>query len=145
MALALNEPSSIDFIGAVEIFSAFNAGELETLVKSAELRSFEFGETVYNAGDPGDGLYVIKSGAVRIFTEEQGKEISLGVRKAGEVFGEMAVVRDYPHESSVRASSKTELLFFPRERFTALLDGNAAAASRPFSRDSLRQRASALR
>jgi ATP-binding cassette subfamily B protein len=124
---ALSEHCSIEFLGSVEIFSAFNVGELETLAKSAELRSFEFGETVYNAGDPGDGLYVIKSGAVRIFTEERGKEISMGVRKAGEVFGEMAVVRDYPHESSVRASSRTELLFFPRERFTTVLGGNAAA------------------
>jgi subfamily B ATP-binding cassette protein HlyB/CyaB len=127
MAQSLSEGCSIEFLGAVEIFSAFNTSELETLANSAALRSFEFGETVYNAGDPGDGLYVIKSGAVRIFTEEQGKEISMGVRKAGEVFGEMAVVRDYPHESSVRASSKTELLFFPRERFTAVLDGNPAA------------------
>ncbi len=123
----MSEHCSIEFLGSVEIFSAFNVGELETLAKSAELRSFEFGETVYNAGDPGDGLYVIKSGAVRIFTEERGKEISMGVRKAGEVFGEMAVVRDYPHESSVRASSRTELLFFPRERFTTVLGGNAAA------------------
>jgi len=129
MTQTSGELCSVEFLGAVEIFSAFNAGELETLAKSAEIRNFEFGETVYNAGDPGDGLYVIKSGAVRIFTEEQGKEISMGVRKAGEVFGEMAVVRDYPYESSVRASSKTELLFFPRESFTAALDVNAAAAT----------------
>jgi subfamily B ATP-binding cassette protein HlyB/CyaB len=113
----LSEHSSVEFLGSVEIFSSFNADELGALEKDAELRSFEFGETVYNAGDPGDGLYVVKSGAVRIFTEEQGKEISMGVRKAGEVFGEMAVVRDYPHESSVRASSKTELLFFPPREF----------------------------
>ena len=129
MAQSSGELCSVEFLGAVEIFSAFNAGELETLAKRAELRNFEFGETVYNAGDPGDGLYVIKSGAVRIFTEEQGKEISMGVRKAGEVFGEMSVVRDYPYESSVRASSKTELLLFPRESFTAALDVNAAAAT----------------
>jgi subfamily B ATP-binding cassette protein HlyB/CyaB len=127
MAEPVSEHCSVEFLGSVEIFSSFNAVELEALAKSAELRSFEFGETVYNAGDPGNGLYVVKSGAVRIFTEEQGKEISMGVRKAGEVFGEMAVLRDYPHESSVRASSKTELLFFPRESFTAVLGGNAAA------------------
>ncbi|MGD8851376.1 MAG: cyclic nucleotide-binding domain-containing protein, partial [Gammaproteobacteria bacterium] len=110
----MSESGSTEFLASVEIFSAFNSAELETLAAGAELKTYGFGETVYNAGDPGDGLYVIKNGAVRIFTEEQGKEISMGVRKAGDVFGEMAVVRDYPHESSVRASSKTELLFFPR-------------------------------
>jgi subfamily B ATP-binding cassette protein HlyB/CyaB len=127
MEQAQVEHIPVEFLGAVEIFSPFTPAELQELAKSAQLRSFEFGETVYNAGDPGDGLYVIKSGAVRIFTEEQGKEISMGVRKAGEVFGEMAVLRDYPHESSVRSSSRTELLFFPRDCFRVVLDANAAA------------------
>jgi len=127
MAQVEETHNSAEFLGAVEIFSAFNREELQALAASSEPRNYEFGDTVYNAGDPGDGLYVIKTGAVRIFTEEQGKEISMGVRKVGEVFGEMTVLRDYPHESSVRASSKTELLFFPRASFAAVLGGNAAA------------------
>ena len=123
----MSEESLTEFLASVEIFSAFSAGELEQLAEQAEVRQFEFGDGVYNAGDPGDGLYVIKSGAVRIFTEEQGKEISMGVRKQGEVFAEIAMLRDYPHESSVRSSSKTELLFFPRAVFAPLLEKNEAA------------------
>ncbi len=117
----------IDFLSSVEIFSAFGSDELNELVSHAETRHYEFGDTVYNAGDPGDGLYVIKSGAVRIFTEEQGKEISMGLRKEGEVFAELAMLRDYPHESSVRSSSKTELLFFPRAIFAPALARSEAA------------------
>jgi subfamily B ATP-binding cassette protein HlyB/CyaB len=123
----LSDASLIEFLSSVEIFSAFRPDELEALAAHAEVRRFDFGDTVYNAGDPGDGLYVIRSGAVRIFTEEQGKEISMGVRKEGEVFAEIAMLRDYPHESSVRASAKTELLFFPREVFAPALQANAAA------------------
>jgi ATP-binding cassette subfamily B protein len=123
----LSEETLTDFLSSVEIFSAFSSEELDALASHAEVRHFEFGDTVYNAGSPGDGLYVIKSGAVRIFTEEQGKEISMGVRKVGEVFSELAVLRDYPHESSVRASSKTELLFFPRQAFSPLLEKNNEA------------------
>ena len=123
----MSEASLIEFLGSVEIFSAFRPDELEALAGHAEVRRYDFGDTVYNAGDPGDGLYVIRSGAVRIFTEEQGKEISMGVRKEGEVFAEIAMLRDYPHESSVRASAKTELLFFPREVFAPVLQANTAA------------------
>ena len=123
----MSDASLIEFLSSVEIFSAFRPDELEALAAHAEVRRFDFGDTVYNAGDPGDGLYVIRSGAVRIFTEEQGKEISMGVRKEGEVFAEIAMLRDYPHESSVRASAKTELLFFPREVFAPALQANAAA------------------
>ena len=123
----MSDASLIEFLSSVEIFSAFRPDELEALAAHAELRRFDFGDTVYNAGDPGDGLYVIRSGAVRIFTEEQGKEISMGVRKEGEVFAEIAMLRDYPHESSVRASAKTELLFFSREVFAPALQANTAA------------------
>ena len=123
----MSDDSLQEFLATVELFSAFTPDELGELASHAEIRHYEFGDTVVRAGDPGDGVYVIRSGAVRIFTEEQGKEISMGVRKAGEVFGEMAVLRDYPHESSVRASSKTELLFFPRAAFAPLLDSNRDA------------------
>lgn len=124
----MSEPATIaDFLATVELFSAFSPAELDALAAQAESRHYEFGDTVYNTGDPGDGLYVIRDGAVRIFTEEQGKEISMGVRKQGEVFAEIAVLRDYPHESSVRASATTELLFLPREAFAPLLQRNRAA------------------
>ena len=103
--------------------------EIAKLDAAVESRFFEFGDTVYNAGDLGDGVYAIKSGAVRIFTEERGKEISMGVRKQGELFAEIALLREVRHESSVRASSKTELLYIPRTAIEPVLEGNQEARS----------------
>ena len=116
-----------DFLSSVEILSPFTRDELERLAEHAESRFFSFGDTVCNAGDPADGLLVIKSGSVRIFTVEHGKEISMGVRKEREVFAELAMLRDYRHESSVRASAKTELLFLPRKAIEPILAQNRAA------------------
>ena len=81
-----NPQSLADFLSAVEMLSPFTRAELERLAEHAESRFFSFGETVCNAGEPADGLFVIKSGSVRIFTEEHGKEISMGVRKERDVF-----------------------------------------------------------
>jgi ATP-binding cassette, subfamily B, bacterial HlyB/CyaB len=116
-----------EFLASVEILSPFSSDELERLAEQAQSRFFSFGDTVCNAGEPADGLYVIKSGSVRIFTEENGKEISMGVRKAGEVFADIAMLRDYRHESSVRASAKTELLFIPRSITEPVVAANPAA------------------
>ncbi len=115
------------FLGSVEFFSAFTPGDLEEISAGMQTLHFEFGDTVCNAGDASEGLYVIRKGAVRIFTEEQGKEISMGVRKEREVFGEISVLRRYHHESSVRASAKTELLYFPHENFQKVLSRNEDA------------------
>jgi ATP-binding cassette subfamily B protein len=120
-------PSTADFLASVEILSAFAREEIEALVRQAESRNFAFGETVCNAGDSADGLFVIKSGSVRVFTEEQGKEISMGVRKEREFFAEIAMLRDGRHESSVRASLKTELLFIPRKAFEPIFAANPTA------------------
>jgi len=125
----LSEQPLIDFLSGVEIFSAFTPQEMSDIAAGAESRTYAFGDTVCNAGDPSEGLYVIRTGAVRIFTEEQGKEISMGVRKEREVFGEIAVLRKYHHESSVRASAKTELLYFPYELFAPILARNADAST----------------
>ena len=89
------DQSLADFLASVEMLSPFTRAELERLAEHAESRFFSFGETVCNAGEPADGLFVIKSGSVRIFTEEHGKEISMGVRKERDVFAEIAMLREY--------------------------------------------------
>ena len=116
-----------DFLSSVEILSPFAREEIEQLAEHAQSRFFSFGDTVCNAGEPANGLFVIKSGSVRMFTEEHGKEISMGVRKAGEVFADIAMLRDYRHESSVRASAKSELLFIPRDIIEPIVSRNPAA------------------
>ena len=110
----VKQAAPADFLSSVEILSPFPREALERLAAAAESRFFAFGDTVCNAGEPADGLYVIKSGSVRVFSDDHGKEVSMGVRKAGEVFAEIAMLRDYRHELSVRASLKSELLFIPR-------------------------------
>ncbi|CAG9174247.1 peptidase domain-containing ABC transporter [Cupriavidus pinatubonensis] len=119
--------SLADFLSTVEILSALTREELEQLAAAAQTQTFGFGDTVCNAGEPAPGLYIIKAGSVRVFNEEHGKEISMGVRKTGEVFADVALLRDYHHESSVRASGKTELLMIPRSVGEKIVAGNQAA------------------
>ncbi len=121
------QQSPADFLSSVEILSPFTHDELEQLAAHAESRSFSFGETVCAAGQPADGLFVIKSGSVRVFTEAHGKEINMGVRKEREVFADIAMLRDYRHESAVRASVKTEVLCIPRSVIEPIISRNAAA------------------
>ena len=65
----MSQHCSVEFLGSVEMFSAFNPGELETLASSAELKTYEFGETVYNAGDPGDNFSLDNSGDTLILCD----------------------------------------------------------------------------
>src|SRR5690242_2192316 len=92
------------FLSSVDILSPFTGEDLEQLAEAVQVRHYAFGDTVCKAGEPAEGLFVVKAGSVRVFSDENGKEVSIGVRKAGEVIGDIAMLRDVHHELSARAS-----------------------------------------
>ncbi|MDH5539364.1 MAG: cysteine peptidase family C39 domain-containing protein, partial [Rhizobacter sp.] len=123
-----------DFLASVELFSALTRADLARLAEAAQPRLLAFGESVCKAGDVAEGLFIIRSGSVRVFADEGGKEVSLGVRKAGEVVGEMALLRNHRHENSARASAKSELLYLPRNAVAPVIAANPAARALVASR-----------
>jgi len=62
-----------------------------------------------------------------VFASDGDKETSLGLRKAGEVLGEMTMLREYNHEWSARSSGKTELLYIPRDVIGPIISSNPTA------------------
>jgi ATP-binding cassette, subfamily B, bacterial HlyB/CyaB len=119
--------SRAEFLASVDLLSVLTRADIERLAKGAQSRLLAFGEPVCTAGEVAEGLFIVKSGSIRVFAEEGEKETSLGVRKAGDVFGEMVMLRDYRHQSSARASGKTELLFIPASIIAPIIAANPAA------------------
>ena len=122
--MSINQESIVDRLAEIEFFSTFSQSELLQLTDTVQILNFSFGETIVSSGNDADGLYVINSGIVRLFKHENGKEISQGIRKKGQIFSELAALRPATHEYSVRASAKTELFFIPRENILTLLRDN---------------------
>ena len=120
----MSEQPYLAFLQAVDFFSAFSEEEIAVLADQVEIRSYKLGDGIIDTGEAADGLYIVEKGMVRLFSEQQGHETSVGLRKKGEVFGEISVLREVKHEHSVRASAKTTLLFIPRSAFDPLLDKN---------------------
>ncbi|WP_078118100.1 peptidase domain-containing ABC transporter [Thiosocius teredinicola] len=119
----------VEFLRSVEILSVFNDDELSALAGKLETQSYEFGDSVIDAGNPADGLYIVKTGTIRLFKHEHDKELSVGLRKAGQTLSELAILREHRHEYSARASSDAEVVMIPRSAITPILKSNAEAAS----------------
>jgi signal-transduction protein with cAMP-binding, CBS, and nucleotidyltransferase domain len=75
-------PSPVEFLAQVEFFSALRAEELEQIETQVQSKWYDLGETVANAGEPAESIFIVRSGMVRMFKESKGKEVSLGIRKA---------------------------------------------------------------
>ncbi|HEY2401216.1 MAG TPA: peptidase domain-containing ABC transporter [Steroidobacteraceae bacterium] len=117
----------VEFLASVDLLSTLTRVAIESLAQSVESRQLAFGETVCTAGEPATGLFIVKSGSIRVFASDGDKETSLGLRKAGEVLGEMTILREYKHEWSARSSGKTELLYIPRDVIGPVVSSNPTA------------------
>ena len=78
-------------------------------------------------GDPGDRLYMLTSGTVRVVKKNaQGKNVVVGNLKEGAFFGEGSILTGHPRTASVVASARCEMLELDR----ATLDGIVQAHPR---------------
>jgi len=76
------------------------------------------GEALFQRDDPGDAFYIIDEGQVRIFTlDEEGRELTLNTLEAGEAFGELALVDDWPRSASASAVGPATLRRLNRDDF----------------------------
>ncbi|MGV9006652.1 MAG: patatin-like phospholipase family protein [Brevundimonas sp.] len=76
------------------------------------------GEPLFNAGDPSDVLYLLRSGRLGVFRNEDGHPSQfVGVIRPGEPVGEMAMLAGTPHTAGVVALRDSEMVALPREAF----------------------------
>ena len=107
----------------VWLFAGLEQGQLESISHFTFQKTFGPGETIIEEGHTGNGLYVIVSGNVEVVkglgTERQ---LIVGSRGAGEVFGEMALLGEWPRTASVRALDEVKCLGIDRWVFLAQLE-----------------------
>jgi CRP/FNR family cyclic AMP-dependent transcriptional regulator len=112
-----------DVLARVDLFSTLDKRELQMLAKSCQERSYKAGTTILTQGDAGAGLYVIKSGKVRIIqaVDPDRAEEELATEGPGGVIGEMALLDDLPRSASVVAEEDVTALLLPVWEFRTVL------------------------
>ena len=121
------DASLLEFLAQVEFLSAFTDAEREQIAQRLEVRHLDMGEAIAEAGAVAGHVFLVRKGSVRLFTEDGGKESSIGLRKAGDVIAEIAALREHRYSASLRASRKSELLAIPADVFAPLLAANRKA------------------
>jgi CRP-like cAMP-binding protein len=116
MGLALAALTSMPF------FAGLDAAALDRVASGTRIRRFRRGEVVFHLGDPGDALFLISSGAVKItLPSETGDEAILATLQPGEVFGELSLLDGAPRSATAVALEPTETIVLQRDRFRDLM------------------------
>ena len=79
------------------------------------------GDKVFDQGDPGDCMYVVTKGLVRIVRRTTRGDMTLAELGSGEFFGEMSLLDGMTRSASVVATNKTELFMIHRRDFLDLI------------------------
>ena len=109
-------------LAAIPFFGGLDPDALERLAATMRSRRFRRGEVIFHIGDPGDALFVIVSGEVKIsLPSETGDEAILATLRPGDVFGELALLDGAPRSASASALMPTETVILPRDRFRELI------------------------
>lgn len=103
----------------IPLFEEINPTQLEVISQDILPRHFEQGAIIFREGDPGQSLYIIQSGQVRIFVNGlDGNETSVIMfGRPGELFGELAIVDGLPRSATAVAIAPTLLYTMSRENF----------------------------
>jgi CRP/FNR family transcriptional regulator, cyclic AMP receptor protein len=114
--------SILEALSTIPFFAGLDRVALERLAAGMRTRRFRRGEVIFHIGDPGDALFVIVDGEVKIsLPSETGDEAILATLRVGDVFGELALLDGAPRSASATAISATETVVLPRDRFRELI------------------------
>ncbi|TMD61428.1 MAG: Crp/Fnr family transcriptional regulator [Chloroflexi bacterium] len=106
------------YLKQVPLFAGLADEDIRGLMSLAKRRTFRNGEVIFHREDPGQVLYVIKEGKVKIcLVSPDGQEISLVVFGKGECFGEFALLDGLPRSADAVALEKVECYTLQRSDF----------------------------
>lgn len=137
-----------EMLAGVPLFALLDNRERALLAARLDVVTMTAGTLVFSYGEPGDALFVVRSGAVEVFfRNDTGERIVLETARAGDFFGEISLFDGGPRTASAVVREDVEMLVVDRgdlEEFlclspTAALDFLAATGRR------LRETATLLR
>lgn len=96
--------------------------EFKQIVAKLNLRHYEKGTVVVKEGDPGNSLFIVVRGEVRVLTQTpMKKEVFLANLGEGEFFGEIALLTGKPRTATIITNTTSELLELTKEDYEKII------------------------
>jgi uncharacterized membrane protein len=119
----------LPLLAETPLFGSLDHDELVALSGRFELVHIEPGRMLFESGDPGEILYLVRSGRVRVFLENDiGDVVVLSECCAGDILGEISLFDGGPRTANAQAVEATEVLCLGRDDITAFLSEHPSAA-----------------
>ena len=121
---ATERTTAVEALRRCALFSRVDERTLVACTDSLLTHRYRRNETIFHQGDPGDSLYIIDSGAVKIVlpSPEGDGEAIIATLGAGDFFGELVLLDGAERSATAIAHEATTALILRREAFSRLID-----------------------
>jgi len=114
--------ATVQMLAEISMFALMDEAERSSLAELLETRKFDKGDTIFNFGDAGDSVYIVRNGSVQVFIENiQGDKIILRENNVGDVFGDISMLDGGPRTATAVAVEETECLSLDRDGLLDLI------------------------
>ncbi len=121
------EPPHPDDLAAVEMFRSLPNEAIAALSERAVLRRLDAGEVVFEEGDLGESLFVVREGMLKVVRPALGQSLVLDRLGPGRAFGEVAVLNETPRLASVISVEPSQVVEIAKADLDEVLEANPLA------------------
>lgn len=118
-----------EFLTEVAIFSDLTAAQRSILTARLTSEDLPQGHVLFTQGDPGDALYIVRSGSIEIAVQTgSNEELPVATLHPGDFLGEMSIFDHAPRSATCRAREPATVLRLDEDVFSALISAEPTAA-----------------
>lgn len=122
-------PCNPVFLSNIRMFELLNEDDRQALAQVVDELTIPAGHTLFQAGDPGDSLFIVREGTIELFIKDTaGQKIVLTVAECGDMFGELAMLDSGPRTATAIALTDSGVLVLDREDLVLLFQRKPEAA-----------------
>ena len=122
-------PCDSSFLASITMFEHLNEDDLIALSKVIDELKVPEGHTLFQTGDPGDSLFIVRVGQIELFIKDTaGQKIVLTTAESGDMFGELAMLDSGSRTATALALRDSEVLVLDRDDLVLLFQRKPEAA-----------------
>jgi len=111
-----------NLLADIELFKGLTTAQLEWVAQRAHRRVFEAGRNVLTIEQPGEAVYIILHGTVKIHIEQGERDVIISILGAGDLLGEMSLIDSVGRSASAVTLEDSLMLWMDKVTFSYILD-----------------------
>lgn len=124
ISATVSDSDLLSFLEKIPLFSSISRDQLRAIAELCVPVSAQKGDIVFREGDPGDSMYIIKSGSVGVYVGYGNSDRFVNYLLRGDFFGEMALLTGRPRSATMRIILDSDLYKIQCRAFDQLLEKN---------------------